>query len=178
MPANFIGQLQMLYIFLPSFPPEMTAWTCFLSLHLPVPLVPSPGEAECCWLCKLKPISTCHLMEFTLWHSASTLYLEAEALSSQSTEVVSLEKSRNMFSCGEIGDLRETNFYLFPSYLNLCILVIGIFLSDKLIMIIFAMINWTSKRGAQSNFSGFIIQLQSCKQWFLIFNPKLQHTES
>lgn len=176
MPANFIGQLQMLYIFLPSFPPEMTAWTCFLSLHLPVPLVPSPGEAECCWLCKLKPISTCHLS----WNLPFDIQLPLPTWRQKLClrKARKLEKSRNMFSCGEIGDLRETNFYLFPSYLNLCILVIGIFLSDKLIMIIFAMINWTSKRGAQSNFSGFIIQLQSCKQWFLIFNPKLQHTES
>lgn len=37
------------------------------------------------------------LMEFTLWHSASTSHLQAEVLSLQSTEVVSLKKARNIF---------------------------------------------------------------------------------
>lgn len=39
----------------------MTVWTRFLSLLPLTPSVTSPGEAECCWLCKFKPISSCHL---------------------------------------------------------------------------------------------------------------------
>lgn len=39
----------------------MTVWTHFLFLLPLTPHVTSPREAECCWLCKFKPISTCHL---------------------------------------------------------------------------------------------------------------------
>lgn len=39
----------------------MTVWTNFLSLLPLTPHVTSPRETECSWLCKFKPISTCHL---------------------------------------------------------------------------------------------------------------------